>query len=182
MALIAPNKTFEAEKANASLVKGAVLYALAGLVVALLVSLTSFVTQPGAVGFTMEDAVVIVLLPLVYVVLALVSTAFVHGLCKLMNGDGLYKALFFVNALYAVPFGVLSGLGSVHPLLAIGMSGLLFVCGMYLQYRAVRIVHHLSRVRAAVAVIVPGFIAIVVVLSIVMLVVMAGLLANSVPF
>lgn len=168
MSVGAPNKTFEAEKNRATFSRGAVLYVLAGLLFGIVTTFGLMATE-GLAGLDgTENAIWIITWPMGYLISALIGSAIVHGLCKLLNGEGAFVQLFYLNSLYAPLFALVSALATLHPFLVLGVSGTLFFWSIFLQYRAVRVAHHLSRLRSAIVVVVPGFLMVVLAVVLVM--------------
>jgi hypothetical protein len=181
--LVDPAAVFNEQKSFASYPKGILLYAGAGLVLGLLAVLQSVLFGPAPFDASIDlipSLVTLISTPIATLFMALIGTAAVFGLGRLLGGSGSYRELFFVNSLYSIPFALITGFAMVEPI-ALGIAmGILFCWGLYLQYRAVTAVMGLGRWRGIIAVLIPSILLAALIVFVLVITFVFALIANPI--
>ncbi|MBI5051122.1 YIP1 family protein [Candidatus Micrarchaeota archaeon] len=165
-----PHETMQKELKNASVMEGikelviasipfTILSMIAGVIMTVLFPSPFFAVSP--VNALVNGAINIVLIPIIWTVVLLLFTGVVWILAKIMGGTGTFAQQFYLSSLvqagYLLPAGILVLL-SIIPFLNIlvYIVWFVFLCySLYLDMKIVRMVNNLSRVKAAIAYLLP---------------------------
>ncbi|MBR9682819.1 MAG: DUF2207 domain-containing protein [Candidatus Aenigmarchaeota archaeon] len=170
-ALMKPSKTFKEQARHANLKDGAIMFAISGVIVALLTIITSA-----------ADVTTIISGPISTIIGWLIFSGILLLFAKLFGGKGNFNTQSYLLAVYGAPLAIVTGLiSAVASLTGISgismLSGLLGIYGLYLLTLALKETHEYSMMRAFLtwAILIIVFIVILVMVAATMLTTILGI-------
>ena len=190
----------EAEKKNANTMKGVKTFALAGVIVGLLMALGMIVggvnifgATPGFGGvITGLGIVALVVLPIVFAILVVLSTlivsAIIHVIAKILGGQGTFAEFYYLYSRLAIPtiiIGLLFFVLGLIPIVGLIVGLISFIWNLYMIWVfiiLVSVAYNVSKVKAFIILLVPAiimFILFVVVIGAAILSLVGGAAAGA---
>ncbi len=191
--LMKPKDVFKAEKANASVVGGLKMNAIAGLIagaaMAVQIMLLGAVLGPqlamlgplagmGAIG-------ALIGMVLFYVVFTLLFSAVTYIFAKLLGGKGSFSVHYYLPSLAMVPVALLTNVLGLIPIIGL-LSFIVSIYSIYLMTLAYQEAHGFDTLKAVLTWLIPGILLVVVmavVLGTILMALLGGgaLAAGAVP-